>query len=78
LAAPPSYKDFLLILMVQHLCFSFQLVSSLKKCPFGMETTFDGTIQCGIWRAKIPVVLQNLVQKRHKPCLFFRVFLRRL
>ena len=63
---PRPTKIFLLILMVQHLYFLFQLVSSFKKCPFGLETAcFDGTLRCGIWRAKISVqnILQNLVKK---------------
>jgi len=39
LVAPPSYKDFFLqIRMVQHLYFYNKLVSSFKKCPFGLET----------------------------------------
>ena len=29
--------------------FLFQLVSSFRKCPYGLETTcFDGTLRCGI------------------------------
>ena len=57
LAAPPSYKGFLLILTVQHLYFLFQLVSSFKKCPFGLETAcFDSTNRCGIRSDKISVL----------------------
>ena len=53
LAAPPSYQDFLQILMVQYLYFLFQLVSSFKSCPFGLETAcFSSTLHCGIQSAK--------------------------
>ena len=44
-----STKIFWQILVVQHLYFLFQLVSSFRKCPFGLETAcFDGTLRCGI------------------------------
>ena len=46
---PRPSKIFLQILVVQHLYFLFQLVSSFRKCPFGLEIAcFDGTLRCGI------------------------------
>ena len=55
--------------MVQHLCFLFKLVSSFRKCPFGLETAcFISILQCEIGAAKIPVqnILQNLVKSSTK------------
>jgi len=57
LAALPSYKGFLLILIIQHLYLLFQLVSSFKKCPFGLETAcFNSLLWCGIWHTEISVL----------------------
>ena len=51
---PRPTKIFLQILMVQHLYFLFQLVSSFKSCPFGLETAcFSSTLHCGIQSANI-------------------------
>jgi len=46
---PLPTKVFLLILIIQHLYLLFQLVSSFKKCPFGLETAcFNSLLWCGI------------------------------
>jgi len=79
----PSYKDFFADSYGSASLFLCQLVSSFRKCPFGLETAcFDGALRSGIWRAKIPVqnVLQNLVQKHHKTVCIFQAeyFLQRL
>jgi len=80
---PRPTKIFLQILVVQHLYFLFQLVSSFRKCPFGFKTAcFDGTLRCGIWLAKSPVqnTPRNFLQKNHKTVYILKqsIFLQRL
>jgi len=50
MAALPSYKDFFCRFLWYSISvfFKFRLVSSFKKCPFGLKTAcFDSTLRCG-------------------------------
>ena len=57
LPVPPSYKDFFADSYGSASLFLFQLVSSFKKCPFGLETAcFNSILRYGIRSAKISVL----------------------